>query len=716
MAYVEVIKARIAARDYNKIMALWQEYCENDTLDAEELIAILLLMKNSDFAKEFGRYVEAILPLVMTIEDENLRFEVLRHMYDVQSSNSQPLYDLALELVKTKFGKEPLFSEKVRLVGLRTRDHFQGALSNFALLNHFVKGNYVFHDAGWGVGCITDSSFVREQVTVEFENLGWNKRDISFKNAFHSLVPLHKDHFLALRRIAPGRLAEEAKDDPVAFVTKILQDLGPKTPSEIKELVCGHIMDATTYTKWWQIARSRLKKNEHIEVPSSSKEPFLIRKEALFPTERVERALQGKEEISEILNALYSTLKDFSEAAKSGEAGEKALEKVRALLVNDGIKDSERLEAYLFVDQVLEKDAYKANIKEEVLGATDIPKVCEAIAIVALRRGFLNAVKVYRKDWEKVFGEALLQVDPIQIKDYLFKELWNAEQTLLLETKLQHLIEHPALYPEAFLWYFQKVFSGDALLLNTQKDKERFFESFLILLSILERKKESKDFVKKMCTILTGNRFQIVRDFLKGTSATYAREFLLLASKCNSLSHPEQKILESLVDVVHKKENFDEVAAQNDSVVWTTEEGYLRTKDRICHIGTVEVVENAKEIESARAHGDLRENAEYKAALERRSRLQSELKQLSDQFDCARIISPGDISTEVVGVGAKVTMEKKSGQEISYTILGQWDADPDKNILSYHSRVAQSLLGKTKGNTFEFLGEPVTVTRIESYK
>ena len=87
-------------------------------------------------------------------------------------------------------------------------------------------------------------------------------------------------------------------------------------------------------------------------------------------------------------------------------------------------------------------------------------------------------------------------------------------------------------------------------------------------------------------------------------------------------------------DVENKKYEKRE---EEEIPFWSTETGYNRVKERIQAISTVETVENAKEIEEARALGDLRENAEFKAALERRNRLQGELKMLSEQFNRARI-------------------------------------------------------------------------------
>ena len=284
-----------------------------------------------------------------------------------------------------------------------------------------------------------------------------------------------------------------------------------------------------------------------------------------------------------------------------------------------------------------------------------------------------------------------------------------------MEHTLERLREESAAYPEAFLWYFQKVVSDEAPLLSTQADKERFFESFLILLATLEKRREARDLVKKIHAIFTGQRFKIVRALLKETDLAYAREFLLLASKCQSLSPHDQKILHSLVEVVHGGNSGEREQTWDQSVIWTTEEGYRRTKERLQHLGTVEVVENAREIEAARAHGDLRENAEYKAALERRSRLQHEIKTLSDQLNRARIITADDISLKVVGIGTKVSLKDAQGKSIIFTILGPWDANPERNILSMHSKLAQSLIGKKVGNRLEFRGSTMTINNIESY-
>src|SRR6185295_3139445 len=106
---------------------------------------------------------------------------------------------------------------------------------------------------------------------------------------------------------------------------------------------------------------------------------------------------------------------------------------------------------------------------------------------------------------------------------------------------------------------------------------------------------------------------------------------------------------------------------------------------------------------------------EYKAAIERRNRLQNELKILSEQFNHARIITKQDIFTDEVGVGTKVSMIGPKGEKISYIILGPWDANPDKNILSFQSKFASAMQGKKSGDKFQFKGDEFKILAIGSY-
>jgi transcription elongation GreA/GreB family factor len=218
---------------------------------------------------------------------------------------------------------------------------------------------------------------------------------------------------------------------------------------------------------------------------------------------------------------------------------------------------------------------------------------------------------------------------------------------------------------------------------------------------------------------LLAKRYELVRHVLKGSTIEYAREFLLLISKCHGLSNHDKKIMQSLAEVVHpalaQEKSAYRMEEERAQVLWTTEEGYEKVRARIEHIGTVEMVESAKEVERAREHGDLRENAEYKAAVERRSRLQAEMRMLSEQLSLARILTPEDVYLDRVGVGSVVELIEGGEQRVSYTLLGPWDADLDKQIVSYQSKLAQAMTGLQVDETFSYQGKEYKVSAISSY-
>jgi transcription elongation GreA/GreB family factor len=275
----------------------------------------------------------------------------------------------------------------------------------------------------------------------------------------------------------------------------------------------------------------------------------------------------------------------------------------------------------------------------------------------------------------------------------------------------------PGKNPELFVWYFQLIIAkdGQEFPFHDKKGQLRFFESFLILFNILESKPEYRELSKKMYSMLSSKRYALVRTLLEGSSLEFINEFLLLVSKCQSLTDHDLKILRSLAEVVHPSLAKRKQEPQIDGhIIWTTEEGFLKTQERIKTIGTTEIVENAREIEAARALGDLRENSEYKFALEKRSRLQGELKHLSEQLQRARIITQHDIRANEVFIGSIVETEGPSGEKITYTLLGPWDADPDQNILSFQSKLAQSIVGLKVNDKFSFKDKEYTIVAISS--
>jgi len=130
-----------------------------------------------------------------------------------------------------------------------------------------------------------------------------------------------------------------------------------------------------------------------------------------------------------------------------------------------------------------------------------------------------------------------------------------------------------------------------------------------------------------------------------------------------------------------------------------TQTGYDKLKQELDHLIKVERGKNIKDIEEARAHGDLSENAEYHAAKERQGHLEAKKRELQHKLAHAQIIDISKLTNEKVVFGATVTLaETESGDIKRYTLVGQEEADFKKGKISVQSPVGKALIGHKVGD------------------
>jgi transcription elongation factor GreA len=130
-----------------------------------------------------------------------------------------------------------------------------------------------------------------------------------------------------------------------------------------------------------------------------------------------------------------------------------------------------------------------------------------------------------------------------------------------------------------------------------------------------------------------------------------------------------------------------------------TQAGYDKLKDELRRLKSEDRPSIVREIEAARAHGDLSENAEYHAAKEKQGHLEARLRHVEDRLARAQIIDPSGQSLDRVVFGLTVDLEDtETGDQLSYTILGEEEADAARGKISVHSPVARALLGKEVGD------------------
>lgn len=133
-------------------------------------------------------------------------------------------------------------------------------------------------------------------------------------------------------------------------------------------------------------------------------------------------------------------------------------------------------------------------------------------------------------------------------------------------------------------------------------------------------------------------------------------------------------------------------------VQYVTKEGLDKLKAELKHLESIERPKISQQIADARDKGDLSENAEYDAAKEAQGHLESKISKLQDQVANARIIDASQLDATKVSILSKVTLKNlANGQEMTYSLVPETEADLKSNKISVNTPIAKGLLGRRLG-------------------
>ena len=178
--------------------------------------------------------------------------------------------------------------------------------------------------------------------------------------------------------------------------------------------------------------------------------------------------------------------------------------------------------------------------------------------------------------------------------------------------------------------------------------------------------------------------------------------------------------------IVEKFPDFKVAGDEEKAVVsrglMVTSDKYTEKQKLLSQILDVEVPANQREIAYALSLGDLRENAEYKAAKEKQDELNAKVAKLKNEIERAQIFDRSTASASKIGFGTQTILRNElTGEDELYVILGPWESDPAENVISYLSPLGKKLLNHKAGDklsfviherTFKYVVKSVAVAKI----
>lgn len=145
-------------------------------------------------------------------------------------------------------------------------------------------------------------------------------------------------------------------------------------------------------------------------------------------------------------------------------------------------------------------------------------------------------------------------------------------------------------------------------------------------------------------------------------------------------------------------------------VSYMTKEGYKKLIDEITFLESVERPRISAQIAEARDKGDLSENAEYDAAREAQGKLEAKIAQMKDIVANVRIIDASQLKAGEVQILSKVTIKNvKTGQQMTYTLVSEAEANLREGKISVGTPIAKALIGKHKGDKVQVVAPSGTI-------
>ena len=511
--------------------------------------------------------------------------------------------------------------------------------------------------------------------------------------------------------------------------------------SEIESILL-RLIGSEDLKKWWLAAKKELQKNEYVGVPAKKDGYFELREEGqtISPEQEIleeyfrEKKPRRKIELAEKLFAFSSNeelpkalpgqpqpLYSYSTSDPSTKA---KLHEIFTELT-ETLKDAKRLKAAERLYGVWVRNDLCRCFKEDVdlLEPTstsiikaeqeqgNLSKLAEEIPqdIKCLKRLLDLLSRIYKDpvegeadpEWVNVIIELLKKsTGKFTAECILF--LCEHEKSALVYSTLKNWLDSQALSSSLLIWVIKNRTN------SKYKDGIKPLITHRLLSAIFhaidEEGIKSNSTKKIQLAEDVRNDYNLIDDLLDDADENTARDLAQSLKMIQGYTDLARKsILSRFIKVYPSIQSLVEgqSAAKSDTLYvssWSLEAKEAELKDLVEN----KIPANKLAIQAARELGDLSENSEYKMARQDERTLNALKEKLTKEISHAQVTDFSNATTDKISVGSIVKIQSASGAIEVYTILGAWDSDTSKNILSYNTSLAQKLIGKQVGEELTF--------------
>jgi transcription elongation factor GreA len=617
-----------------------------------------------------------------------------------------------IECFRKKYASHSQLEEYIRISNLsQAYRAVQQAIADFEKHISFDKGNFVYHRT-WGVGRI--ASIAGDEIRIDFSKK--RGHTMSLKMAVDALQTLSKNHIWVLKATKKKEeLREKIKDGDENIIwtlkTIIKSFSNACDMKRIKAELSPALLTTGEWATWSSRARDILKSNPDFGVSPDNSDVFFVRDRPVSVTEKLYNEFSAQKNFYDKAQAIRDYVNNKN-AQPDSELFPEMFSYFTAFLRSSSQDTEYTIASYLLISELAAnknyahlKPALTVSFAEIFAGIKDVPSLFKNMKDSKLKTEFLNNIKLLINEWPDVYVKLFPLSQLSSITEQLEQSGFHDKLVFLCNDCFDHFRENR----EAVVWLYKN--SRDTSWFKAANiGMEKQLITLIHILDITYRDIENhKDTVenRKINKLVYNILFKDgeLTTFIDNADEEAITRIFTFIDDVKDLD-PQDKInlRERITDKHPAFKFFGDAEKKVSRGLIVTRAMYEEKKKQLNHIMDVEVPANSREIEYALSLGDLRENAEYKAAKEKQEQLNSQVAKLKEDIDRAQLFDPNSVNTAKVSFGTKVTLfNETTAQREEYTIFGPWESNPDNNIISYLSPRGSAILNKEAGERFEFV-------------
>ena len=585
--------------------------------------------------------------------------------------------------------------------------------SSRTVLESMNPGTYCIHRS-WGFGLIAGFDEDRGMILIDFEDDERTSHAMDPVFCIDKLELLPEESILTQHRKNTEEIEKLAKKEPAELIIKMLEQGvdGCLSGREI-ERILGYMFGSAKAKRWWTATKKVLIKDPRIAVPNKKSEPYVLRDEPVKPEQEIlqdffeEKRSYEKIVLAERLFDLASEKEDLQ-----ADLPQVLADLTVAIMEAKNLSQADRLYG-IWVRNNLARDVEEDVEKLEPTSASilkecedDLPALADLMPAKFHSR-FLDLVaRTYPDNWKEIVLN-LLQNTLVKFSGECAHFLIDREESKLLIKSLNTCLDEQSLKAPVLLWMLK--FRGLAKFKDLLGDmiNPRLLTAVFSAIDYESLKNATSRRIP-LAEILSDDR-ELLSDILGKGSEENAKDLaqaLMLnpgfedLTKRSLLARFIKKFpkIQSLLDRESPRDSSGSASSSVDDTLIVSKESYDRKLADLDVLTKEKIPANSLAIETAREHGDLKENAEYHMAKDDQKVLLARQAELQADLMRAKATDFTEAPSDSVGIGTIVDLKDSvSGNKMKYTLLGAWDGDPENNILSYLTPLAQKILGKKVG-------------------